>query len=240
MLYEMRLGPYERAREAQRAARAICDASLGAPAARRGRSREPMEAAVSSQLRSVLRASARRSPLRGRPAAGSSKKRAPSRPDRRRSPTSCSSSARAPRASCSARSAGSSASRCAQTLAPEEIDAELATRVPIAFAKKHQLLLPIKRDGDGDVRVAIADPARHRPARRPAHDLRRRALEPVLGSRRAILNCINHVYDPASAPPRTSPTSSTTDLAASPRELIAGARGPARARPTRARRSSGW
>ena len=58
-----------------------------------------------------------------------------------------------------------------ETLAPEEIDAELATQIPISFAK-HHFMLPIKRDGD---RHGSRDlrPAAHRSARRPAHDLSR-------------------------------------------------------------------
>ena len=84
-----------------------------------------------------------------------------------------------------------------ETLAPEEIDAELATQIPISFAK-HHLMLPIKRDGDA-LEVAISDPL----LTDPLDDLRMiyagARCEPVLVTRRAILNCINHVYDQASS-----------------------------------------
>ena len=43
-----------------------------------------------------------------------------------------------------------------ETLAPEDVDAEVATQVPISFAKHHHVL-PIKRDGDR-LEVAISDP----------------------------------------------------------------------------------
>src|SRR5262245_51707545 len=83
------------------------------------------------------------------------------------------------------------------TLVPEEVDAELATQIPISFAK-HHFMLPIKRDGER-LEVAIADPL----LTDPLDDLRLvyagARCEPVLVTRRAILNCINHVYDQASS-----------------------------------------
>ena len=41
-------------------------------------------------------------------------------------------------------------------LVADEVDGELATRLPIAFAKQHHML-PIKREGDR-MEIAIADP----------------------------------------------------------------------------------
>ncbi len=80
-------------------------------------------------------------------------------------------------------------------LKPDEVDADVATRVPISFAKQHHVL-PVRLEGD-DLEVAIADPL----LTDPLDDLRlifpRARCVPVLVTRRAILNCINHVYDRA-------------------------------------------
>jgi general secretion pathway protein E len=82
-------------------------------------------------------------------------------------------------------------------LKPEEIDAELATRVPISFAKAHNLL-PVRERG-GRIEVAVADPL----LTDPIDDLRfvypGLQFDPVLATRRSILTCINNVYDRGSA-----------------------------------------
>jgi general secretion pathway protein E len=80
---------------------------------------------------------------------------------------------------------------------PEEIDPELATRLPISFAKTHNLL-PLKRS-DGRVEVLVADPL----LTDPFDDLRfiypGCEFSPVLSPRRTILACINSVYDRSTA-----------------------------------------
>ena len=82
-----------------------------------------------------------------------------------------------------------------ESLDPAEVDAELATRLPIAFAKQHRML-PVKLEDDR-LEVAIADPL----LTDPLDDLRLvfpgTIPAPVLVTRRAVLNCINHVYDRA-------------------------------------------
>ena len=82
-----------------------------------------------------------------------------------------------------------------ETLLPEEVDPEIATQIPISFAKTHHLL-PIRRVGDR-IEVAIADPL----LTDPLDDLRLLYpgghCEPVLATRRDILNCINQVFDQA-------------------------------------------
>ncbi len=79
------------------------------------------------------------------------------------------------------------------SLKPEEIDPELASQVPIGFAKQH-FLLPVRRE-DHRLEVAIADPL----LTDPLDDLRllfpECECEPVLVSRRLIMSCINQVYD---------------------------------------------
>jgi general secretion pathway protein E len=105
-----------------------------------------------------------------------------------------------------------------ETLAPEEIDAELATQIPISFAK-HHFVLPIKREGDR-MEVAISDPL----LTDPLDDLRMvdagARCEPVLVTRRAILNCINHVYDSASSAEDVADEFADSDLADIASELI--------------------
>jgi general secretion pathway protein E len=80
-----------------------------------------------------------------------------------------------------------------ETLSPEEVDIELATRLPIAFAKQH-CLLPLKQEG-ADLEVAIADPM----LTEQLDDLRvvfpGSQCRPVLVGRRAIISCINQVFD---------------------------------------------
>jgi general secretion pathway protein E len=83
------------------------------------------------------------------------------------------------------------------TLRPEDVDGDLATRVPISFAKAHYLL-PIGQR-DGRLEVAISDPL----LTDPLDDLRLlypgMLVQPVLASRRTILNLINNVYDRGTA-----------------------------------------
>jgi general secretion pathway protein E len=82
-------------------------------------------------------------------------------------------------------------------LEPEEVDPELAMRIPISFAKHHHVI-PVRLEGNR-LEVAISDPL----LTDPLDDLRLMfdgaQLRPVLATRRAILNCINHVYDRTSA-----------------------------------------
>jgi general secretion pathway protein E len=85
-------------------------------------------------------------------------------------------------------------------IAPAEVDPLLVDRVPIAFAKGHGVL-PLGRGGEGQVRVAVADPFETE----ALDDLRLlfdgAEVEPELASRRVIIEAINQVYDrgPASA-----------------------------------------
>jgi general secretion pathway protein E len=80
------------------------------------------------------------------------------------------------------------------------VDEELALKVPIGFAKSH-VLLPLGRDPDGALRVAVSDPL----ATEPLDDLRLlfdgSELRIELATQRAILGAINEVYDrgPAAA-----------------------------------------
>jgi len=105
-----------------------------------------------------------------------------------------------------------------ETLAPEDIDAEVATQLPISFAK-HHFVLPIRRDGDR-LEVAISDPL----LTDPLDDVRMvfagARCEPVLVTRRAILNCINHVYDQASSAEDVAEEFAEADLADIASELI--------------------
>jgi len=80
-----------------------------------------------------------------------------------------------------------------EALSPEEVDIELATRLPIAYAKQH-CLLPLKQEGS-DLEVAIGDPM----LTEQLDDLRvvfpGSQCHPVLVGRRAIISCINQVFD---------------------------------------------
>jgi general secretion pathway protein E len=80
---------------------------------------------------------------------------------------------------------------------PGEIDADLATRVPISFAKAHGLL-PARQAGEA-IEVLVSDPL----LTDPLDDLRflfpALEIRPVLATERAILNCINTVFDRGSA-----------------------------------------
>jgi general secretion pathway protein E len=72
-----------------------------------------------------------------------------------------------------------------------DVDTELATKVPIAFAKQHRVL-PIKREGD-DVTVATADPLDVG----ALDDLRTQLaaeVQPILVTSQKILEAINEVY----------------------------------------------
>jgi general secretion pathway protein E len=79
-------------------------------------------------------------------------------------------------------------------------DPALVDRVPIGFAKQHAVL-PLGRNDDGSVRVAVADPFETE----ALDDLRLLFdgvdIAPELAPRKAILDAINQVYDrgPASA-----------------------------------------
>jgi general secretion pathway protein E len=75
---------------------------------------------------------------------------------------------------------------------PEECDAELATRVPINFAKQHRLM-PIRRVAGGAIEVAVADPL-------DVHaldDVRRvlgAEILPLVAPGAKIVEAINKVY----------------------------------------------
>src|SRR5262249_2157433 len=74
----------------------------------------------------------------------------------------------------------------------EEVDVALVERLPINFAKQHKLI-PLARDGEDRVLVALADPL----AVHALDDVRSlMALEPspVLASPQKILDLINKVY----------------------------------------------
>jgi general secretion pathway protein E len=81
---------------------------------------------------------------------------------------------------------------------PDAIDAELLAAVPIGFAKAHGLL-PLGRDDDGALRVAVADPLEVE----PLDDLRLlfggAEIRPELATRRVILTAINQAYDRGTA-----------------------------------------
>ena len=74
------------------------------------------------------------------------------------------------------------------------VDETLVESVPIGFCKQH-VLLPLQRDVDGAVRVAVADPL----ALEPIDDLRMlfegSEVRLELANQRTILGAINEVYD---------------------------------------------
>jgi general secretion pathway protein E len=80
------------------------------------------------------------------------------------------------------------------TIRAEVVDETLVERVPITFCKNH-VILPLERDKDGAVRVAVADP--HSLA--PLDDLRMlfdgAEIRLELANQRTILGAINEVYD---------------------------------------------
>jgi len=77
---------------------------------------------------------------------------------------------------------------------PQVIDETLIEKVPIGFAKSH-CILPLQRDPDGSVRVAVGDPL----DTDPLDDLRLlfggAELRIELSTQRTILGAINEVYD---------------------------------------------
>ncbi len=79
-------------------------------------------------------------------------------------------------------------------LAADQIDETLIEKVPISFAKNH-VLLPLKQEPDGTVRVAVADPL----DTGPLDDLRLlfqgADVRLELATQRTILGTINEVYD---------------------------------------------
>jgi general secretion pathway protein E len=77
-------------------------------------------------------------------------------------------------------------------LGPADVDKTLIAKVPIAFAKRYEVL-PL-RDLGGTVQVATAHPA----AAAPLDDLRlllAKPVTPVVAPARAILSCINQAYE---------------------------------------------
>ncbi len=82
-----------------------------------------------------------------------------------------------------------------EPLRADDVDGELAVQVPISYAKSHHLIA-LNQEG-GRIEVAIADPL----TTDLLDDLRflypGARIDPVLATRREILNCINQVYDRA-------------------------------------------
>jgi general secretion pathway protein E len=80
------------------------------------------------------------------------------------------------------------------SIRPEHVDLALIERVPISFAKAHALL-PLQRDPDGAVAVAVSNPLELA----PLDDLRLlfegAEVRIELATQRAILGAINEVYD---------------------------------------------
>ncbi len=103
-------------------------------------------------------------------------------------------------------------------LVADEVDGELATRLPITFAKQHHML-PIKCE-DNRMEIAIADPL----LTEPLDDLRLMfpgvRCEPVLLTRHAILDCINEVYDRASSAEEVADELGDQELSEVASELI--------------------
>ncbi len=105
-----------------------------------------------------------------------------------------------------------------ESLNADEIDDELATGIPISFAKTHSLL-PIGRE-NGRLLVAVADPLLFD----PLDDLRflypGLEVTPVLATRRTILNCINSVFDRGNAAGEVAETLESEDLEDLATEII--------------------
>ncbi|MBI3995642.1 MAG: type II secretion system ATPase GspE [Nitrospirae bacterium] len=80
-------------------------------------------------------------------------------------------------------------------LLPAQVDPALLSKIPIGFAKRYEIL-PI-REEDGRVMTAAANPL-HLAALDDARTLLGRDIRTVLVPAKAILNCINQVYDRAS------------------------------------------
>ena len=105
-----------------------------------------------------------------------------------------------------------------EALSAEDIDVELATRVPIAFARTNYLL-PLSRR-ENVLEVAISDPL----LTDPLDDLRLifpgTECRPVLALRRSITNCINQVYDRGSSAEKVATQFSEADLQDLASELL--------------------
>jgi general secretion pathway protein E len=80
-------------------------------------------------------------------------------------------------------------------LQPPQVDSALLSKIPIGFAKRYELI-PIRRDGNG-VLVAMANPLQLA-ALDDIRLLLAQPVSPALASPRAIVNCINQLYDRAS------------------------------------------
>jgi general secretion pathway protein E len=75
---------------------------------------------------------------------------------------------------------------------PDEVDVELATTIPISFAREHKLL-PMRRDASGTVTVAIVDPL-DLFALDDLRSLLGPRIEPVLVLEDKVTEAINKVY----------------------------------------------
>jgi general secretion pathway protein E len=76
----------------------------------------------------------------------------------------------------------------------DAVDPELAAQVPIAFAKNNGLL-PLRRDADNQITLALSNPFDTGPVDDLHLLFRGCKVVPTLTSRREILNSINEVYD---------------------------------------------
>jgi general secretion pathway protein E len=74
------------------------------------------------------------------------------------------------------------------------VDETLIEHVPIAFAKSH-CILPLQRDADGGVRVAVSDPLQTTPLDDLSLMFGGAELHLELATQRTILGAINEVYD---------------------------------------------
>jgi len=105
-------------------------------------------------------------------------------------------------------------------VAPDEVDAELLERLPIAFAKAHAVL-PLKRSAEGVVRVATPSAL----DTTVFDDLRLLfdgdEIQTELVPRRAILSLINQVYDRAVGSISGIVEEASTDFAALASEISA-------------------
>ncbi|NRA03518.1 MAG: type II secretion system ATPase GspE [Myxococcales bacterium] len=104
------------------------------------------------------------------------------------------------------------------SLSHEDVDAELASKLPIGFAKTHHLILLARNETS--LQLALSDPL----LIEPLDDLRLLfpglLLEPVLVPRRTILSCINSVYDRASSADELREEFTTEDLDELAMEII--------------------